>query len=272
MAFRQTLPDPALSTSDLARARIRKATTHSAITIHDHDVETAPFVIDHRETAHAHDSRRAHGHVKTKVMQSITAAPFWDDKGAGAGGGYMDATEHLNVQLRHRHVHPTQARNTAAIEDESRRRGSYPFNIPVVYPTHWDPESIQRVKVTDWSASIGNPSPFGLYAFSVATMIFGFINIGVGPEIPFIMLGMNWAIIHAGAGQVLAGIYELNRGQTFAGTTFTTFGLFWLGLGLHCVEVMTGVISAEATTAKWPVARRRLSSASRFPTSLAYST
>jgi len=66
------------------------------------------------------------------------------------------------------------------------------------------------------------------------------------------MLAMNWGLIHAGVGQILAGIYELNRGQTFAGTTFTTFGLFWIGLGLYYIEIITGTVPEEATVAKWP--------------------
>ncbi|KAJ3338106.1 hypothetical protein HDU93_009977 [Gonapodya sp. JEL0774] len=244
MTSRAAYPAKMAAEADLMRARIRNYTTATAV----NNVQTQPNTNGEEMRQ---DVKKLHNHPHTNVVQSISAAPFGDDKAAGAGAGYMDATEHNTGALRHRKSSaPTEG---AEINEAAyRRRGSYPFK-PVVYPTHWDPESIQRVTVTDWSAAIGNPSPFGLYCFSVTTMIFGFINIGVGPTPGFIMLGMNWAIVHAGLGQVLAGIYELNRGQTFAGTTFTTFGLFWLGLGMYYLMVILGVIPPEETVVRWPV-------------------
>jgi len=80
----------------------------------------------------------------TGPAQSISAAPFGDDKLAGAGGGYMDHTEHHGI--RHR---PGAVPSIVDYQkyQEFNRRGSYPFAVAAVeHP--WDPEAIRRVAIT----------------------------------------------------------------------------------------------------------------------------
>ncbi|KAI9027812.1 GPR1/FUN34/yaaH family-domain-containing protein [Hyaloraphidium curvatum] len=134
----------------------------------------------------------------------------------------------------------------------ARRASKFPFVERGPEAFGYDPEALRKVAVTDWSPAIGNPSPFGLYAFSVTAILFGFINIGIQPNAGFIMLAMNWALVHGGIAQVVAGAFELWRGQTFAGTTFTTFGFFWIGLGLFYIEIIVGIVPAALVAeSKW---------------------
>lgn len=79
-------------------------------------------------------------------------------------------------------------------------------------------------RLTDTTA---NPAPLGLLGFGMTTVLLNLHNAGFY-ELNTMILAMG--ICYGGIAQVIAGIMEWNKGNTFATTAFTSYGLFWLSL------------------------------------------
>lgn len=76
------------------------------------------------------------------------------------------------------------------------------------------------------SGKFANPAPLGLMGFGMATVLLSFVHsVRLGP-IDGMILGVG--IFYGGIGQIIAGILEYKRGNTFGTTAFTSYGLFWL--------------------------------------------
>lgn len=82
--------------------------------------------------------------------------------------------------------------------------------------------SITQVKDTT-----GNPAPLGLLGFGMTTVLLNLHNAGFF-ELNAMILAMG--ICYGGIAQVIAGIMEWRKGNTFATTAFISYGLFWLSL------------------------------------------
>ena len=72
-----------------------------------------------------------------------------------------------------------------------------------------------------------NPAPLGLLGFGMTTVVLNCHNAGFF-ELNTMILAMG--ICYGGIAQVIAGIMEWKKGNTFAGTAFTSYGFFWLSL------------------------------------------
>jgi succinate-acetate transporter protein len=73
----------------------------------------------------------------------------------------------------------------------------------------------------------GNPAPLGLLGFGMTTVLLNLHNAGFY-ELNSMILAMG--ICYGGAAQIIAGIMEWKKGNTFATTAFVSYGLFWLSL------------------------------------------
>jgi succinate-acetate transporter protein len=78
--------------------------------------------------------------------------------------------------------------------------------------------------ITDTTA---NPAPLGLLAFGMTTVLLNFHNAGFY-ELGSMIIAMG--IFYGGLAQVIAGIMEWKKGNTFAMVAFTSYGFFWLSL------------------------------------------
>lgn len=78
--------------------------------------------------------------------------------------------------------------------------------------------------LTDTSA---NPAPLGLLGFGMTTVLLNLHNAGFYP-LDSMILGMG--LFYGGLGQVIVGILEWKKNNTFGATAFTSYGLFWLTL------------------------------------------
>lgn len=72
-----------------------------------------------------------------------------------------------------------------------------------------------------------NPAPLGLMGFGMTTILLNIHNAGFFP-VSSMVLAMG--IFYGGVAQVIAGIMEFKKGNTFGTTAFTSYGLFWLTL------------------------------------------
>jgi succinate-acetate transporter protein len=75
--------------------------------------------------------------------------------------------------------------------------------------------------------NIANPAPLGLCAFGMTTVLLNFANAGI-IEISSMILAMG--IFYGGLAQIIAGIIEAKKNNTFGLTAFTSYGFFWLSL------------------------------------------
>jgi uncharacterized protein len=72
-----------------------------------------------------------------------------------------------------------------------------------------------------------NPAPLGLLAFGMTTVLLNLHNAGFY-EMNSMILAMG--IFYGGSAQIIAGCMEWKKGNTFATTAFTSYGMFWLTL------------------------------------------
>src|SRR5262245_8705179 len=81
--------------------------------------------------------------------------------------------------------------------------------------------------MNDTRDTTGNPAPLGLLGFGMTTFLLNVPNAGFF-ELNMMILAMG--IFYGGLAQIIAGIMEWKKGNTFATTAFISYGLFWLSL------------------------------------------
>ena len=74
---------------------------------------------------------------------------------------------------------------------------------------------------------LANPAPLGLTGFGMTTVLLNIHNAGFFP-LGSMILAMG--IFYGGIAQVIAGILEFKKGNTFGMTAFVSYGMFWLTL------------------------------------------
>ncbi len=101
----------------------------------------------------------------------------------------------------------------------------------------------------EWWAS---PATLGLMGFGTTTILAGLNDGG------WILWGslLSMAIFFGGAAQVIAGVIALRKGNMFAGTAFTGYGMFWLAFNNLVVNYVfaghvTGAYDIAAFTFVW---------------------
>ena len=80
---------------------------------------------------------------------------------------------------------------------------------------------------TEIKTKVANPGPLGLLGFGMTTVLLNLHNAGLLP-LSIVIVAMGIAL--GGLAQIIAGVRELCQGNTFAGTAFTAYGLFWWSL------------------------------------------
>jgi len=99
------------------------------------------------------------------------------------------------------------------------------------------------------SEKLANPAPLGLLGFGLTTVLLNLHNAGFFP-LDTMILAMG--IAYGGLAQVIVGIMEFKKGNTFGTVAFTSYGLFWWSLVLLLVLPKTSIftgLSAPTETA-----------------------
>jgi succinate-acetate transporter protein len=129
------------------------------------------------------------------------------------------------------HTHPDLAPRMTAPEDDTAGR-----------------VGTATTRTVESAASIADPAPLGLAAFALTTFVLSLVNaklIPAGTE-P-VVLGL--ALAYGGLGQLLAGMWEFRRGNTFGATAFGSFGAFWLSFWAYVTFYADKIPAGEADTA-----------------------
>ncbi|MGI8432504.1 MAG: acetate uptake transporter [Chthoniobacterales bacterium] len=100
--------------------------------------------------------------------------------------------------------------------------------------------------LTQLRDTTANPAPLGLLGFGMTTILLNLHNAGFY-EMNSMILAMG--ICYGGLAQIIAGIMEWKKGNTFAATAFISYGFFWLSLVLLIIMPKLGLATASNDTA-----------------------
>jgi len=81
-----------------------------------------------------------------------------------------------------------------------------------------------KISIVDTTA---NPAPLGLLGFGMTTILLNLHNTGLY-GLNAMIIGMGLFI--GGLAQVIAGVEEWKKNNTFGATAFTSYGFFWISL------------------------------------------
>ena len=90
------------------------------------------------------------------------------------------------------------------------------------------------------AAIIADPAPLGLAAFALTTFVLSMFNAGlVDAKGEPIVLGL--ALAYGGVAQLLAGMWEFTKGNTFGATAFSSYGAFWISFWAYVTFFATKI-------------------------------
>ncbi len=96
------------------------------------------------------------------------------------------------------------------------------------------------------SIKLSNPAPLGLLGFGLTTVLLNLHNAGVFP-LDTMILAMG--LFYGGLAQIIVGIMEFKKGNTFGTVAFSSYGLFWWSLaGLLILPKLTFIEGLAAPT------------------------
>src|ERR1041385_9107211 len=90
-----------------------------------------------------------------------------------------------------------------------------------------------------------DPAPLGLAAFALTTFVLSGHNATFIPDLIWIGL----ALFYGGLTQLLAGMWEFRSRNVFGATAFSTYGGFWMSLGIFVTLIVVSKSFAGAITA-----------------------
>ncbi len=101
------------------------------------------------------------------------------------------------------------------------------------------------MSIKDTSA---NPAPLGLIGFGMTTILLNIHNAGLY-ELNSMIMGMGMFV--GGIAQIIAGILESKKNNTFGLTAFIAYGSFWLSLVAIWLLPRLGLGGADLTSTKF---------------------
>jgi Predicted membrane protein len=100
-------------------------------------------------------------------------------------------------------------------------------------------------------ASTANPAPLGLAGFALTTILLNIHNAGFC-ELNVMIMGMG--VFYGGIAQLIAGIMEYKKGNTFGTLAFVSYGAFWLSLVFIWAMPSFGLPKADPISMGWYLA------------------
>jgi len=93
--------------------------------------------------------------------------------------------------------------------------------------TYAPAEPVDKAIPPDPTQYIADPGPLGLAGFAMTTFVLSVINTGMldATATP-VVLGL--AAFYGGGAQLLAGMWEFRKANTFGAVAFSSYGAFWL--------------------------------------------
>jgi succinate-acetate transporter protein len=97
--------------------------------------------------------------------------------------------------------------------------------------------------------TIANPAPLGLMAFGMTTVLLNLANANI-IALSSIVLAMG--VFYGGIAQIIAGVMEYRKNNTFGATAFCSYGSFWLTfVGLIVFPKWMGIAAPSENAIAW---------------------
>lgn len=110
--------------------------------------------------------------------------------------------------------------------------------------THVEQESTPQTP-----PAVADPAPLGLAAFALTTFLLSVKNAAWTDGTD---AWLGYALAYGGLVQLLAGMWEFRNRNVFGSTAFSSYGGFWIGLGLYVLLVAKGATpTQEANDLGW---------------------
>ncbi|WP_433228573.1 acetate uptake transporter [Actinomadura formosensis] len=110
--------------------------------------------------------------------------------------------------------------------------------------THVEQESTPQT-----SPAVADPAPLGLAALALTTFLLSVKNAAWTDGTD---AWLGYALAYGGLVQLLAGMWEFRNRNVFWSTAFSSYGGFWIGLGLYVLLVAKGATpTQEANDLGW---------------------
>lgn len=97
------------------------------------------------------------------------------------------------------------------------------------------------------TSSVADPGPLGLAGFAMTTFVLSVFNAGLikGAGLEAVVLPL--ALFYGGTAQLLAGMWEFKKANTFGALAFSSYGAFWLSFAALVKFVLPGIPAASAS-------------------------
>jgi len=91
------------------------------------------------------------------------------------------------------------------------------------------------------SPTIADPAPLGLGAFALTTFVLSVFNANIISDAKLEVVVLPIALFYGGLAQLLAGMWEFRKGNTFGATAFTSFGAFWMAYAAYAKFILPSI-------------------------------
>src|SRR5579864_8999518 len=81
------------------------------------------------------------------------------------------------------------------------------------------------------STPAADPAPLGLAGFALTTFLLSGHNASFIPD----LIWVGFALFYGGMAQFAAGMWEFRNRNVFGATAFSTYGGFWMGIGIFVI-------------------------------------
>jgi len=90
-----------------------------------------------------------------------------------------------------------------------------------------------------------DPAPLGLAGFALTTFLLSGHNASFIPD----LIWVGFALFYGGVAQFAAGMWEFRNRNVFGATAFSTYGGFWMGIGVFVILALdTKLLAGYAPT------------------------
>lgn len=96
------------------------------------------------------------------------------------------------------------------------------------------------------SAPVADPGPLGLAAFATTTLVLCIFDAGLIANATLAAVVLPLALFYGGTVQLLAGMWEFRKANTFGAVAFSSYGAFWLSYAGYARFIAPDLPAEEA--------------------------
>lgn len=121
--------------------------------------------------------------------------------------------------------------------------------ILTVPPSEADTAGQQKETPAAVGAPLADPGPLGLAGFALTTFVLSLFNAGLIEDLALEAVVLPLALFYGGLVQLLAGMWEFRKNNTFGAVAFSSYGAFWLSFAAYVEYVVPGLPPSGAPLA-----------------------